>query len=67
LELVHDDLCGSIFLVALGSSKYFLLIMGDHIMYMWVEFIRVKYEALSFIRLIKAHIKNDNGMCVGAL
>ena len=45
LELVNGDICRPISPATLGGSKYFLLLVDDYSILMWVAMIKYKREA----------------------
>jgi hypothetical protein len=54
LELVHGDLCGPISPAMPRGNKYFLLLVEDLSMYMWVATIPFKDHAAAAIKDIQA-------------
>ena len=59
LELVHADLCGKIEPPTPGGSSYFLLIVDDFSRFMWVEVLKSKDEALSYIKKVKSRAETQ--------
>jgi hypothetical protein len=59
LELFHTDLCGQISPPTPGGKNYFLLVVDDFSRYMWVELLRSKDEALSYLKKVKARAKTE--------
>jgi hypothetical protein len=62
LELVHDDLCGSIAPLMLRGNKYFLLLVDDLSRYMWVVVIPSKDRAAAAIKEIQAWAEGESGL-----
>jgi IS30 family transposase len=67
LDLVHEDLCGQIKPPTPGGKSYFLLVVDDYSRYMWVELLRTKDEALSYLKKIKQRAEVDCGGKLKAL
>ena len=67
LQLLHGDLCGPISPATFAGKKYFLLVMDDHIRYMWTVLIRSKDEALDAINKIRAAVETELNLKVRAL
>ena len=57
LELVHSDLCGPIKPATAGSNRYFLVMVGDHSRFMWIEVLKSKDEAFKRFKRVKALAK----------
>lgn len=58
LELIHSDVC-SIGQNSLSSCKYFLLFIDDYSRYVWVYFMKNKYEVLNHFKLWKCMVENE--------
>jgi transposase InsO family protein len=67
LELVHNDLCGSISPVMPMGNKYFLLFVDDLNRYMWVVMIPSKDRAMTTIKDIQAWAEGESGLKLKAL
>jgi hypothetical protein len=50
LELMHGDMCGPVTLATSGGQRYFLLLVDDLFLYMWVVVLDSKGEAANAIR-----------------
>jgi hypothetical protein len=61
LELVHGDLYGPVKLATLGGWRYFLLLVDDATLYMWVALLAAKSEAAGAIRRIQAAAEKECG------
>lgn len=61
LELVHADLCGKISPSTPGGCSYFLLVVDYFSRYMWVEVLKTKDQALTYLKKIKARAEIDHG------
>jgi transposase InsO family protein len=61
LELVHDDLCGSVKSVTTGGRRYFLLLIDDATRYMWVVLLTAKSKASSAIKHIQPAAEKECG------
>jgi hypothetical protein len=59
LELFHTDLCGQITPQTPGGKSYFLLVVDDHSRYMWIELLKSKDEAPSYLKKIKARAETE--------
>jgi IS30 family transposase len=66
LELVHGDLCGPITPATHDGRRYFLLLVDDCSMYMWLRLITSKGEAATAIKQFQAHAAAESGkkLCV---
>nr|GFA46496.1 hypothetical protein [Tanacetum cinerariifolium] len=54
LHLLHMDLCGPMRIASINGKRYVLVIVDDYSRYMWVHFLRSKYEAPEvIIKLLK--------------
>lgn len=62
LELTHRDICGPISPATPAGNKYFLLIIDYASLYMWVEVLKRKDEALKFVKKVKALAENELGL-----
>jgi hypothetical protein len=61
LELVHDDLCGTITPTTHGERRYFLLMVDDCSRYMWLRLITSKDEASAAIKQFQARAEAESG------
>nr|GEW24963.1 putative ribonuclease H-like domain-containing protein [Tanacetum cinerariifolium] len=72
LYLLHMDLCGPMHVAIINGKSYILVIVDDYSRYMWVRFLRSKYEApKAIIKCIKniqvrlnatvRNVRTDNG------
>jgi transposase InsO family protein len=61
LELVHDDLCGSVKPTTPGGRRYFLLLVDDATRYMWVVLLAAKSEAAGAIKRVQAAAEKECG------
>jgi hypothetical protein len=57
LELVHGDLCGPVTLATPGGRHYFLLLVDDLSLYMWVMVLGSKGEATNAIKCVQVTMK----------
>nr|GFB80560.1 retrovirus-related Pol polyprotein from transposon TNT 1-94 [Tanacetum cinerariifolium] len=61
LYLLHMDLCGPVCVESVNGKKYILVIVDDYSQFTWVECLRSKDEALSFIikffKMIQVRLK----------
>jgi hypothetical protein len=60
--MVHDDLCGPIASATSRGNKYFLLLMDDLGMYMWVAMVPSKDHAIDAIKEIQAWVEDESGL-----
>jgi hypothetical protein len=67
LELVHGDLCGPISPATPRGNKYFLLLVDDLNMYMWVAMVPSKDRAAAAIKDIQARVEGESGLKLKAL
>jgi hypothetical protein len=67
LELVHGDLCGTISPATSRGNKYFLLLVDDLNMYMWVDMVPSKDRAAAAIKDIQARVEGESGLKLKAL
>ena len=67
LELVHNNVWGSIAPEMPNDNKYFLLLMDDQSRYMWVAMLPSKGCALVAIKEIKARAERKSGLKLGVL
>ena len=67
LQLLHGDLCGPISPATFAGKNYFLLLVDDHTMYMWVVLIKSKDEALEAVKKIRAAVEVELNLKVMAL
>ncbi|GJT05407.1 retrovirus-related pol polyprotein from transposon TNT 1-94 [Tanacetum coccineum] len=72
LYLLHMDLYGPMRVASVNGKKYILVIVDDYSQFIWVKFLRSKYEApdfiIKFLKMIQLrlkvslrHIRTDNG------
>ena len=61
LDLVHDNLCGSITPATPGGRRHFLLLIDDLSWYMWVRLLRSKDEAPAAIKQWQALVEVETG------
>nr|GEU63386.1 retrovirus-related Pol polyprotein from transposon TNT 1-94 [Tanacetum cinerariifolium] len=72
LHLLHMDLCRPMRIASINGKRYVLVIVDDYSRYMWVHFLRSKYEApeviITFLKRITVLlqspviiIRTDNG------
>jgi transposase InsO family protein len=66
LDLVHDDLCGSITPATPVGRRFFLLLVDDATRYMWLTLLLAKGDAASAIKAVKATAELEVGrpLCV---
>ncbi|WVZ83577.1 hypothetical protein U9M48_030709 [Paspalum notatum var. saurae] len=67
LELVYGDLCGPISPPTPRGSKYFLLLVDDRSLYMWVKIMFSKDQAAAAIKKFQAEAKAEIEKKLGAL
>jgi hypothetical protein len=67
LELVHGDLCGPISPMTPRGNKYFLMLVDDLNMYMWVARIPSKDRAAVAIKDIQTLAEGGSGLKLKAL
>jgi 5'-3' exoribonuclease 2 len=61
LELIHGDLYGPVTLVTPSSRRYFLLLVDDAILYMWVALLTTKDAATDAIKQLQAVTEKGSG------
>jgi hypothetical protein len=61
LKLVHGDLCGPISPPTPGGKRYFLLLVDDHICYLWLTMLASKNDAETAIKRFKASAEVQSG------
>ena len=54
LELIHSDVFGPVPVPSLGESVYYVSFMDDFSSYIWIYFLRKKYEVFSKFNEFKA-------------
>ena len=59
LELVHDDICGSIKPATPGGKTLFLLLVDDKSRFMWLILLQAKSEATEAIKRIQARAEAE--------
>jgi hypothetical protein len=66
-QLLHGDLCGLVSPPTPRGNRYFLLLVDDYSLYMWVSIIASKDQAESEIRRIQAATERKSGNLLCAL
>jgi transposase InsO family protein len=67
LELVNSDLCGPVTPATLGGKCYFLLLVDDVSLFMWIVLLAMKDEAFSAFTAFKARAETEAGRKIGTL
>lgn len=62
LYLVHTDLCGPTRVRIMQGDRYFMLLIDDYSIMMWVTFLREKLEALEKFKIFKAMVEIEIGL-----
>jgi hypothetical protein len=60
LELVHNDLTGPFPHPSINNAKYVLTFIDDWSRYMWVYFLKQKYEVLEHFKEFKAYVEKQS-------
>ncbi|KAM0975401.1 hypothetical protein ACFX2C_018436 [Malus domestica] len=67
LEVVHVDLCGPMKVESIAGNKYFMLLIDDCTIMVWVYFLKHKSESFSCFRKFKAMTELQCGFIVKCL
>lgn len=54
LQLIHSDLCGSLFPPSLGEAQYFVTLTDNFSQYTWIYFLRCKSDTLTSFKIFKS-------------
>ena len=60
LELIHGDLCGPITPATNGGRWYFLLLVDDCSLYMWLQLLTSKDKAAAAIKKFKTRVEAES-------
>jgi transposase InsO family protein len=61
LDLVHGDLCGPISSATPGGKRYFLLLVDDKNMFMWLALLSAKSDTLTALKKFQAKVEVETG------
>lgn len=67
LDLIHTDLCGLARTRSFQGDRYFMLIIDDYSIMMWVTFLREKSEAFKKFKIFKAKVETKTGLKIKCL
>lgn len=56
-EFIHSDLCGPLSQTSIGGTKYFILFKDDSSGYVFIDFLRNKYDALDHFKALVVFIQ----------
>ena len=59
LELIHNDVFGTVLVPSLGKSVYYVSFIDDFSRNTWIYFLRKKYEVFDQFKEFKALVKNE--------
>ena len=67
LELLHMDLMGPMPALSVGSKNYIFVCVDDFSRYIWVDFLKEKYDTFNAFKKLCVKLKNEKNCLIGKI